>query len=51
MDGPGKYWTMELENKLSGNRSGNKRGNNCLRDSIVRVFPILLHGGWANAAA
>src|ERR1700678_558777 len=32
-------------------RSGNKRGNSCLTDGIVRVFPILLHGGWANEAA
>jgi hypothetical protein len=41
---------MEFENRLSGDMSGSKRGN-CLRDGIVRVFPILLHGGWANEAA
>ena len=46
---------MAFENRLSVNRSGNKRGNNCgkdrLRDGIARVFLILLHGGWANEAA
>src|ERR1700728_2822398 len=54
-DGPGRTseinLKMEFENRLSGDRSGNQRGNNCLRDGIVRVFPILLHGGWANETA
>ena len=46
-----RYRKMEFENRYSGDRSGKKRGKNCLRDGIVKVFHLLLHGGGANEAA